>query len=53
MRFSVSGRPSTMNQFYWKGKAHPHIRRDHPIEGIKMKHFPVTSENLTNNQPYA
>jgi len=25
---------------------------DHPSEGVKVRHFPVASENLTNNRPY-
>ena len=24
---------------------------DHPSEGVKLRHYPVVSENLTNNRP--
>jgi len=27
------------------------ILTDHPSEGVKVKHSPLASENLTNNQP--
>jgi len=27
------------------------IGRDHPSESVIVRHFPLSSENLTNNQP--
>jgi len=49
VRFSASGRKiigvSEEVKFIWI------FAGDHPSDGVKVKHPPIASENLTNNRP--
>ena len=48
MQFSPSGR--TIILVLGKVKIVRIFAGDHPSEGIKVRHYPVASENLTNNR---
>jgi len=50
MRSSVSGR--TIILVSGEAKSIRIFAKGHPSEGVKVKRRPVTSENLTNNQPH-
>jgi len=47
MLFSASGRKISLDS----GKLLGYSQGITPSEGVKVKHFPVASENFTRNQP--